>query len=261
MSSSRALARATAAHPCSRAAIASHTAPRLHRRQRGASVTRIRGQSSGGTPGGPRQGGEDSADASAAAAPSTSAPTPPDAANNNSAAAFTEDDVDALLAENWEQIKRRIARDLPPDQQRLMLDLTVDDLSSLDRVLNRFAEEFLGPYLAAAGVDEPPLSFFLSLLSIATALLAHNLQVGHAELGSALHVDRSPFLLTQMLGGLAITAKIASVADAEINRQALMIAYVDDFWLMKWAMLALLPSVFLLRPLRVPKGEVMVASE
>ena len=36
------------------------------------------------------------------------------------------------------------------------------------------------------------------------------------------------------------------MVDAEVNRQALMIAYLDDFWLMMWVCVAALPFVFLL---------------
>lgn len=64
-----------------------------------------------------------------------------------------------------------------------------------------------------------------------------------------------------MLGGLAAGERMASLADVEINRQALMIAHVNDFWLMKWALLALLPSILLLRLLRVPKGQPMIVGE
>ena len=35
--------------------------------------------------------------------------------------------------------------------------------------------------------------------------------------------------------------------DAEVNRQAAMIAYIDDFYLMMWMALAAIPLVFLMR--------------
>lgn len=37
------------------------------------------------------------------------------------------------------------------------------------------------------------------------------------------------------------------MVNLEINRQALMIAYVDDFWLMKWAAIITLPLILLMR--------------
>jgi DHA2 family multidrug resistance protein len=99
------------------------------------------------------------------------------------------------------------------------------------------------------------------MIAIATALLAHNIQLNHAELGSALHPGNLPAILPRTLGGLAADERVAGMADVEINRQAMMIAYIDDFWMMKWALLALMPAILLLRPLRVPKGEPMMVTE
>ena len=43
--------------------------------------------------------------------------------------------------------------------------------------------------------------------------------------------------------------------DAEVNRQAAMIAYVNDFYLMMWMTLAVVPFVFLMRrPNLLPPG-------
>ena len=92
------------------------------------------------------------------------------------------------------------------------------------------------------------------IIAVATALLARNLQIGHAELGSALQLGNAPFNLSRMLGGAHSSAMVASITDIEINRQAMMIAYIDDFWLMKWALILLMPCVFLMRPLRSPKA-------
>ena len=39
-----------------------------------------------------------------------------------------------------------------------------------------------------------------------------------------------------------------AMVNAEINRQAAMVAYIDDFWLMMWVTLAAVPLVLLLRP-------------
>jgi DHA2 family multidrug resistance protein len=36
---------------------------------------------------------------------------------------------------------------------------------------------------------------------------------------------------------------ITRLIDLEVNRQAVMIAYLDDFWIMKWMMLICLPLV------------------
>jgi len=38
------------------------------------------------------------------------------------------------------------------------------------------------------------------------------------------------------------------MVDAEVNRQAMMIAYANDFWIMMWSALIALPVVLLLTP-------------
>jgi DHA2 family multidrug resistance protein len=41
---------------------------------------------------------------------------------------------------------------------------------------------------------------------------------------------------------------VAAMVDAEVNRQALMIAYLNDFRLMMWVAVLVLPLVILFRP-------------
>ncbi len=99
------------------------------------------------------------------------------------------------------------------------------------------------------------------VITLTSALLAHNLQVNHAEIGGAMQIGSFPGHLPQLLGGKETTKMVATVADLEVNRQALMIAYLDNFWLMKWSMLLLMPAILLLRPMRTPRGEPMMVSE
>jgi DHA2 family multidrug resistance protein len=81
-----------------------------------------------------------------------------------------------------------------------------------------------------------------------TVLLARNIQTSHADLGQHVTaatgsvVDFSTIDRFQTLGDTAMT-----LIDAEVNRQAAMIAYVDDFWLMMWITLAAAPLAFLMR--------------
>ena len=85
-------------------------------------------------------------------------------------------------------------------------------------------------------------------ISWMTVLLARNIQTAHAELGSNVTaatgsiVDFSTTDRFQSLGNTAM-----ALVDAEVNRQAAMIAYVDDFWLMMWITLAAAPLAFLMR--------------
>jgi len=88
-------------------------------------------------------------------------------------------------------------------------------------------------------------------ISIVTLLLGRNLQISHADLAS--HV--TPYSLPQVDPALIAHAGpvgVAAVAmlDLEINRQALMIAYIDDFYLMMLVTLASVPLLLLLRKAR-----------
>ena len=79
-------------------------------------------------------------------------------------------------------------------------------------------------------------------------LLARNSQRSHAELAehltpqSVTGFDLSALDRFQHYGRTAI-----ALADAEVNRQAAMIAYLNDFALMKWLSLAAIPMVLLMR--------------
>ena len=80
-------------------------------------------------------------------------------------------------------------------------------------------------------------------ISITTVLLARNIQTAHTDLGSHVTsstidaIDISTVDRYQPLG-----QTVLSMVDLEVNRQAAMIAYIDDFYLMMW-----LPMVFLMR--------------
>ena len=56
--------------------------------------------------------------------------------------------------------------------------------------------------------------------------------------------------ITGALG--AATDSIVAMADAMVNQQAAMIAYIDDFYLMAWVTVAVAPLVLLLKK---PKGK------
>ena len=85
-------------------------------------------------------------------------------------------------------------------------------------------------------------------ISVTTILLANSVQRNHEELGaritaeSVAGLDLSTVDRFQSLGQTALVA-----IDAEINRQAAMIGYVNDFWLMMWMAIAAAPFAFLMR--------------
>jgi DHA2 family multidrug resistance protein len=84
-------------------------------------------------------------------------------------------------------------------------------------------------------------------ISIVAALLARNIQVSHADLAAhvtefSLPVDPNIALRIGSAGDA-----VMAMLDGEINRQAAMIAYIDDFYFLMWLTIAALPLVLLLR--------------
>ena len=79
-------------------------------------------------------------------------------------------------------------------------------------------------------------------------LLARNLQRSHEELASyvtpevSATLDLSTLDRFQQYGAAGLT-----VVNAEVTRQAAMIAYLNDFYLMMWLSLAAVPLVLLMR--------------
>ncbi|MEO9132102.1 MAG: DHA2 family efflux MFS transporter permease subunit [Sphingomonas sp.] len=91
-------------------------------------------------------------------------------------------------------------------------------------------------------------------ISMVTVLLARNIQTAHADLAQHITANAIPTLDLGALdryGGLSDS--LFGYADAMINKQAAMIAYIDDFYLMAWISIGVLPLVLLLKK---PKGKV-----
>jgi DHA2 family multidrug resistance protein len=86
------------------------------------------------------------------------------------------------------------------------------------------------------------------MISITSAVLARNIQVNHAELGALIDSGSKAFTMSETLGGAYLSERIATLANAEVTRQAMMIAFVDDFWMLKWLMILLIPLAFLVEP-------------
>jgi len=85
-------------------------------------------------------------------------------------------------------------------------------------------------------------------ISIVMTLLARNLQRNHEELAAYVTPQASAMLDLSTLDRFQQYGRAGlAVADAEINRQAAMIAYLNDFHLMMWLSLAAVPLVLLMR--------------
>lgn len=93
-------------------------------------------------------------------------------------------------------------------------------------------------------------------IAIVTALLARNVQVSHADIAATVTPYNLPVDpgMASVLGSTGDTAM--SALDAMVNKQAGMIAYLDDFYFMMFATLASLPLLLLLRkPKRKAEGD------
>jgi DHA2 family multidrug resistance protein len=93
-------------------------------------------------------------------------------------------------------------------------------------------------------------------ISVMTTMLARNMQTSHEDLAS--HVTASSMRAidpstADRLGTLGETA--LQMVNLEINRQAAMIAYLDDFKLMMILLIIVSPLVFFLKPGNAAPGQ------
>jgi DHA2 family multidrug resistance protein len=99
-------------------------------------------------------------------------------------------------------------------------------------------------------------------ISIMTVLLAQNLQVSHSDLAQHITQYTLPPINPVITRGLPpITDTAVAMMDAEINRQALMIAYIDDFHFMMILTLFAAPLLLLLKRARPATGAQAPAME
>lgn len=92
-------------------------------------------------------------------------------------------------------------------------------------------------------------------ISITTILLAANIQRGHEEIGARADPGSLASIDLATIDRYQSAADVAlRMLDNEVNRQAAMVAYVDDFWLMMWLALAAVPLALFMRPAAPPAG-------
>ena len=90
-----------------------------------------------------------------------------------------------------------------------------------------------------------------SSIGIATfvGILGRNWQTSHADLaGQVTEAQLSPISPTSLERFGDYGGQLMMVIDAEVNPQALMIAYLDDFWLMTILTVICAPFAFLMKP-------------
>lgn len=86
-------------------------------------------------------------------------------------------------------------------------------------------------------------------ISVMITLLASGSQRSHEELSGYISATGNGLVDGESLTRFGdMGASTMAMLNAEISRQSAMIAYINDFWLMMWAMLAIIPFTLLLRP-------------
>ncbi|MFG6488591.1 DHA2 family efflux MFS transporter permease subunit [Roseateles sp. BYS78W] len=90
-------------------------------------------------------------------------------------------------------------------------------------------------------------------IALVQAFLTRNVQVAHASITEHINIA-NPMLqdptVTAVYGSGGVAG--ATLLNAEITRQASMLAYIDDFWMMFLVTLAIIPLLVLIRP---PKAQ------
>jgi DHA2 family multidrug resistance protein len=84
-------------------------------------------------------------------------------------------------------------------------------------------------------------------ISAIVTLLARNQQTAHADIVASMHV---PYLsgLPAVVGGLpTIGPAVTGMLNSEVTRQALMIGYLDNFYILAWLLLVVTPLPLLLK--------------
>ncbi|WP_336970934.1 DHA2 family efflux MFS transporter permease subunit [Sphingobium aromaticiconvertens] len=120
--------------------------------------------------------------------------------------------------------------------------------------INLLAFSTLPPHLRtdAAGVFNLARNIGASVgIAVVTALLARNIQVSHADLAATLTPYNLPMDPTQLQALGQPGSSVMAMLDGIVNKQAAMIAYLDDFKLMMILCLLSLPLlIFIKKPAR-----------
>lgn len=99
-------------------------------------------------------------------------------------------------------------------------------------------------------------------ISIMTTMLARNMQISHSDLASHVTSSSLPTIDPSSADRLGPLGEAAlQLMDLEINRQAAMIAYLDDFKLMMILLIAISPLIFFLKPGKPAAGQQPVMAD
>jgi MFS transporter, DHA2 family, multidrug resistance protein len=99
-------------------------------------------------------------------------------------------------------------------------------------------------------------------ISAIVTMLSRNIQISHADIAAnvtSFNLPLDPATVTAQLGSVGATAM--AVLDGEVNRQAAMIAYLDNFYILFWLVLAIVPLPWLLKKPKPVAGRQPVHGE
>lgn len=100
-------------------------------------------------------------------------------------------------------------------------------------------------------------------ISIIVSQIARSQQVSHADIagnvtGTLLPSIDLPAMVDRVPG---IGSGVLALIDGEVSRQALMIAYLDNFYMLTWILVAFIPLPFLLKKPQQPTKQALAAAE
>jgi DHA2 family multidrug resistance protein len=85
-------------------------------------------------------------------------------------------------------------------------------------------------------------------VSLSVGILAHQTQVSHADIGSALTPYSTPWADGSMASVIGASGEsVTAMIDGAVNAQAAMVAYVDVYRMLAWVVIGMLPLVLILR--------------
>jgi MFS transporter, DHA2 family, multidrug resistance protein len=86
-------------------------------------------------------------------------------------------------------------------------------------------------------------------LSLIVTMIAKNIQTSHADIGAHVTQESLPAMdvgaVAERLGSLG--GGLLAIIDGEVNRQAAMIAYIDNFYMMFWLLILVAPLPWLVK--------------
>lgn len=100
-------------------------------------------------------------------------------------------------------------------------------------------------------------------ISVIVSMLARNTQISHADMVANVTTNSPSFAdaLTAAQRFGVDTGAVLRMVDVEINRQAVMISYIDNFYLMSFVIFVIAASTFLFKPLRLAQPQQIHLSE